>query len=375
MLRKLRRVLLVAAGLLVLSLACRYLWPLLDPGRPRISISTTPLRSQEGVLGAARRTDGAGMYWLDNQRLLAVADVLPEHAKAGRYIEPTEKSLYVWNTQTKAYRRYRELPLHDFSGLCHYRGKVWYRSGLTDIVDFAIYWAGEFGSEVEIRMPMHDARADYFNGDRFLNMLSCNEQFAQQTLRPEHRKPISQASVVWLRQEDGYILLSDPLDPLHRDPAGYAVYYRADGSAPVTLPIRADLFDAAGIEYSEFGQEYVITPGSGAPRANDQSPAADVYFMKVDGSVQQMNFPGQLGLSGNASFPTQAGLFLPQGPIAKPGEPAGAWLYRNGKLYPVDPYSAGTVAVSPDGCKIAADVRNNPKVVSGTIRIIDVCPQ
>lgn len=376
MLKKLRLALWTALGLVAALLAYRYIWPYLDPRRPHFVVQTTPLRSLEGVLGAGRLTDGAGMYWLDNQRLLAVADLLPHDARPGRYVEPTEKSLYVWNTQSAAYRKYRQLPLHDFSELCHYRGRVWYRSGVTEVLDFAMYWAGQFGSEAEIRMPMHTATSDYMHGNRFLNVLSCNEQLAQESLRPEHRRPVSQANVIWLRQEDGYVFLSDPLDPTHRDNSGYAIYYRADGSAPITLPIPASQLAGAGIDYSEFADEYVITPGANADRTVGLAGArpGSVYVMKPGGTVTEEGYPGRLGLTGNASFPTRAGMFLPRGPVAKPGEYAGAWLFHEGRLYPVEKHTAGTVAVSPDGCKIAFDVRNSPEVVAGTIRIVDLCP-
>lgn len=362
--KKVRGLVLLALAATVGAIAWHYLGDYFDPDRPHFTVRITPLRSLEGTAGAARRFDGAGMYWLDNQRLLAVADVPPPDARAGRYVEPVRKSLYLWDTQADSFTEYRELPLHDFSELCQARGRVWYRSGLTPEGDYATYWAGEFGSESQIRMPMHMAKADYLSGDRFLNTLSCTVQSRRETLRSEHREPGSKASVVMLRQQDGYVFLSDPLDSLHRDDSGFAELYRADGSPPLTLPIHASRFGGAGVDFSEYAGQYVITP-KGTP--------GEVYLLKPDGTVTREDFPQRLKLAANALFPTRSGYFLPAGPVPDPGHDAGAWLYKNGKLYKLYDHVTDAVAVSPDGCKLAVDVSGDPRVAAGLIRIIDLC--
>jgi hypothetical protein len=360
-------------------LGYRYLAPLLDPDRPRYTVQDTGLRSLEGTFGSTRMADGAGMYWMDNLRLLAVADALAPDAAAAVYKEPAGKALYIWDAAAASYRKYRDLPLHDFSNLCYYQGTVWYRNGISPTRDSILYWSGRLGSEQWIRMPLLGAKADYLSGDRMLNPFSCAVVSRRDALRREHQEPASKAKVILLRPEDGYIFLFDPLDYYHQSESENALLYRADGSPPVTLSLRADMLETAGIGWSEYAGAYVITPA--APVANHRAANAPpaqapriAYQLAPNGKLTTLTFPGELPIASNAVFPTAQGLFLPDGFIQDPKRDAGGWLVRNGKTYKLYDALSASAAVSADGCKLAVDLTDDPKHPIGMIRIYDFCP-
>jgi len=349
-----------------------------NPSNQWFTVQDTGLHWREGTDSPMRARQGAGMYWLDDHRLLAVAS-MPSSGGGRVDVWKEPKAIYIWDTTTRSAQKYRDVVADGSSQFCLANGYVRYITEFhRDHDGEIVYWEGPFGSEKQFQTGPRwgpQAPSDPVSRD-FENWLDCDTEPTRDALRPEHRKGWD---VRLLRKQDGYLLVGKAYAP-NESPAAtedQAInLVRPDSPAPIPVAITEKEMELAAIEYSQYSGEYIITPmipPSGHARVVtwplDVAPI--VYLLKPDGGVKKQAFP--LGVTWFFGFPTKAGFFFPGTTVRTRYDRPGARVYRDGGIVWLGEEEVRTAAPSPDGCKVGVAVVDRSTKIIG-IRIFDFCP-
>lgn len=339
--------------------------------------SITPLKVARTDSGLAPNF-GRAMYWLDNRHLIAFALESPERELVNDEGHRSfAAGLFIWDTVTNSARQHIHLA-EAIPNLCYHQGHIYYVSGWSKSQNFIEKRFGKFGHE-QIRKEKW-RKEKPTNDDEFLNSLSCQLQSRSTILRPEHRG--SENAIKFLRIGDGYIHIGRANKPngdrIHTGNQNNHVQLIQGNSAPITLPITAKEMASATVHFSEYLNEYVISPRI-PPNGNfhhyywpSDLPMV-TYFMTPEGRVRKEEFPTKPRVGSSVPYPTRQGYFFPGGVISTRSRDAGGWLYSNGKFIKLYDHVTTSSAISPDGCKAAITVSYDSNISNRQIQILDFC--
>jgi len=303
------------------------------------------------------RTLSPSVYWIDNDRLLFEGINRSEMDAALANREPQRvgrlKRLYLWDDRTGSIRFYA-----DGAGLCVADGIVHFTVLEDGASGSRIIREGPPGSEKEIRT---DERGDRGRADTLYSQLAC-KTYARGDLSP----PVPPGRrVVVLREGDGYLRagpvgIAQRIEELRAHGSRHIRLFRPGSSAGIELPFTLEQGPGYPI-YSDYLGAYVTLPqpkGSAPGRITSwpRGLPFTVYSFSASGETREIIIPyGEWGAIAWAQ-PTSAGwIFAGQG---APTPRAGLFMFGSGAVRKLDSGYVYEIAVSPDGCRAAAAIKN-----------------
>jgi len=290
--------------------------------------------------------------WLDNQRIIFVG---AEHqtidegeGKAGIY------QLAVWNPLAGTVSRVAELSAR--SSLCVAGSYVRYQIE-RDGVWFVRY--GEFGHTNEAELDVQAFR----DGILAVSPVSCRE-YNPKLLRK--------------RYGNWSLPLTEPGEYLDKTAGDYAQpmrYFPSDGSDAIALtgiPTRA--VDRTP-RYSYFKQAYVFQE---IRRQSGSNIPHRVWLLTKDGNVEEITLPAGPWMAGSVgAMPARSGwvMWSHALDVGRGHGAAGIYLLRQGGAVRLMTGYPHGLAVSPDGCKVAASIETErvARVSQPRLWMVDMC--
>lgn len=308
---------------------------------------------ESGYIG---RSGGAGqeLYWLDNDRLLFLAEKPQE--RAPNDISVPDYNLYVWDLRSKTVKLHRAGS--QYSGLCVFKGYV--RFTFTEQGRRFIF-EGPFGSE-RLRYVDQALAAEFENHEREVNRHTCRE-YKTADLPPKGWRV--------------YPLLDGEFLSRDREPKdGEVVHLRywPRDLAPVLLNMTAEVTGVS--RYSDYVDAYVLSEapfnflfGSDVVRRS--------WLMDRRGRIRDFTPPSGPWMRGTTYVaPTRRGLFLISHAVGGGGNgDAGAYLLRDGELIRIIEGLPSSFAVSPNGCRVAVLISDVSRFRPDTAyaKALDLC--
>lgn len=302
----------------------------------------------------------AKLGWIDNER------VIFHGYEPGKFGTKSPKDghtyeiigLFIWNAATNAVTKH--VNMEGLTTLCVHTGEVAF-------VKEGMLVSGKLGEEQRTPFPKK----------HWFNEISCRYY----TERPYWSEEGRRGRGFPLLEKHGYIDFGEQsMDPAKSRPL---VLYPPGTKDGVVLPLKSDQVEVPPI-YVEFEDAYLLRA-----RQYTSDPVA-AWLLKPNGTVSKIFEPqGQAWerMGWGHYFLTKRGLFITggRGDYAKVGT-MGGYLISEGKPVRIVPGLLRSLAVSPDGCKVAfvyvlhsqagADsfrALQAGKSGSRTIKMVDLC--
>jgi hypothetical protein len=290
--------------------------------------------------------------WIDNDRFLfsGVQKPTADVNFIARAPGDLQIATFIWDIRTNKVEKYREYPLADF---CVIGNRVFYKIKNREIPKKADAFSGVFGREKVIDLPEK----------YWVNQISCTYY----TNEPEwsRRRAALHTATEWvypLLAEHGW--LESSAAPLGTAPhalgARTPVLVRKNGQERIELkaitPTPSIMSGGVGLNpgyrlsYLPFENRYLIW--ASVANLNNMPPA---WYLKPSGEVERIVIPGGPWTSARY-YAVKAGLFFVAFEGKRPPHEhavGGGYLLRDGAVSKVVTGRMDSVAVSPDGCKVA----------------------
>ncbi len=309
------------------------------------------------------------LHWIDNERLLFLG------MKAGRGPRPDVRKLYLWDMSNRSVKLYAEA-----TSVCVVDGIVRYPISKDKEGGRMVVSEGPPGSEKvkEETLPSKEERDREPLVD---STFTCGSHLRSKLVPPSQ----PYRHIVVLKKGDGYLDIEPGGGPNlleeRRAPRRNLTLYQASGKA-IELPLTWDeQFSKFDVAYSNYKQAYVLRPR--APRGTPigisgpwpKGKPLRAYLLWADGRIETVFIPYSIVENLTSPRPTVVGWVFGGG-----RRPATVGLYLfDGKLTTkLDSGWAQEISVSPDGCKAAAGIQEEP-FESGAnpvnVKIFDFCAE
>lgn len=309
-----------------------------------------------------RPSVGAPIRWLDDQRIyISLSDYYSQSQSFRDQFAFTRN--VILNVDTGAIEAAKHVPSTRF---CYYKGYISY---LVGIGDDQVFFEGRWGEEKAVlRRPLVKGgqqiprdQQTYIDSDGQVWPATTQFFFNKFNCRLERRERIGRFNKYPLHEGHGYIL--SEFDPER------LVYY-PDG-VPGSLPLSAKSGDFGDAVYSEALGVYFLPVNANSVSSREH---LDVWVIRPNTAVHAERVSGGPWFGASRVFRvSRAGpLIWSNNNTTSPGDGfAGLYLVRDAKVVRIVAARASYPEVSPNGCRIAAEVSENQR--PNQLRIIDVC--
>lgn len=311
------------------------------------------------------------LHWIDSNRLLFTGIKTSEMQAAIAAKQPDRvarlRKLYVWDGINKSVRLYA-----DAQSACVSNGVITYTVRVDKEAGKQFVKEGPLGSEKEIGRPLPSKEGVRSN-------FTCKDHLRDELLPPAPRF----RRVVVLRDGDGYLDLgpgggNDYFEQRRVLPRNLTLYQGGTGKAiqlPMTWEEEISQFE---VTYSAYRSAYVLLPrmprgaqlGHIKPWPKDQPLV--VYLLWADGRTQAVTLPYRPAEYLGNPRPIRAGWIFGGG---KSPKSVALYVFDGTAVAKVESGFVKEIAVSPDGCKAAVGIQNNPYEMGTPInlKVFDFC--
>jgi len=307
------------------------------------------------------------LTWLDNDRLIftgrPVAEVLADFANRTSP-PPYHLRMYIWNTRTNDIQVY--VDFGGNGGFCYNELENWIRYAVPGKKNAVK--EGKFGEEREVVLDPTQLSVDARkNRGVFYHPLTCKEHPYPPEGSGADRRVLPLyldhgVLDVWGNQIDG------------RPIKLYSNDYRKVNELP--LPRRA--IAPNRIYFSRYKNAYVLSGFTAPPSFSN---AWGNWPRGVNQAVYLLSPDGKLKLGGeipwHEKFREALGVFFTVKGLAyatsRPPENKGLFLVRTNGVVRLLAGQIEAAGVSPDGCKVAAEISMENASKSGGMKVIDLC--
>jgi hypothetical protein len=292
------------------------------------------------------------VQWIDNERIIFIG-ARPGETRVEDGVERPKNDLHIWNTTSGAISREAEFSLHSHLCVAPDYFRADYRRGGVSYVR-----AGKPGLTMEARLDVDAYKA----GVLAVSPVSCREYNPKQLAK----------------RHDGWALpLLGPGEVIDRaspDAASVLRYFPSQHSRPVELS-RIPNHDVDPFsKFSYHLNKYVL----GEIRGNLSAQATErVWLLDRKGAVEEVVIPAGPWMAASIkNHPTRAGWVVSSRArgFARDMGAAGIYLIRDGtasRFVTAYPYA---LAVSPDGCKLAAAIElKREEKARPMLWLVDLC--